>query len=301
MNGFILLRRGLIDHIRAGTLSPEELGIYIHLLFCADFSTGLQKNSAPHIYYSMGQRSTIRCIQRALENLEKLGFIKRFRIPGKKKDYHLLVDKYEVTCGVLTGSRVNAAATTDWCDIQYTLGTDTGTDCGTDPSTECALEQAGSDNNSKKNSQKKSVREVENMSAKAVAPPTAVAMAELSYPTTPQAQSLEFIHWLSNPERPDEDDVVRGANVDKILALEIPDPVKFGNIIVWAYRTSRYKEHLGDIDSFLKLLPKITKSYDKYYDQDEYRGTKLTPEEKINTLEKIEEFAAKLKKRETKS
>ena len=303
MEGHLKLRRGLIDHIRAGKLTNDEIAVYVHLLFCADFSTGLQKNSAPHIYYSMGQRSSLRRIQRALEQLEKLGFIKRFRIPGKKKDYHIIVDKYEVTCGVLNKSRVNAKDTKDWRDIQYFPGTDDGTDAGTDNGTEDALaavpEQAGSDKNSnkkfKKNSTKNSVEE----DCLAIAEAAATAVAELSYPTTPESQSLEYIFWNVNPNRPAEDDEVRSENVDKILTLDVPDPVKLGNMMIWTFRTStRFKEHITDFNSFLKLLPKITKSYDKYYDQDEYHDRKLSPEEKLNNLEKIETAAVKIRKKE---
>jgi hypothetical protein len=91
-----------------------ELGVYLHLLFCADFRTGIHKNSAPHIFYSTGQRYSVRQIQRALEALEKAGFIKRFKVNGRRGDYYILIHKFLVTDGAWKGHYLNTEKTTDW-------------------------------------------------------------------------------------------------------------------------------------------------------------------------------------------
>src|ERR1022692_3116911 len=121
--GFILLRRGLAQHIRRGKLPPNALAVYIHLLFCADFTTGVQQNSAMHIVFAMGNTICERHVRRALAHLEKSGYIKRFMKPGRRGDYPILIDKYEIRThlGTEDGAderieikRLNASATTDW-------------------------------------------------------------------------------------------------------------------------------------------------------------------------------------------
>ncbi len=117
--GHIQLRRGIQDHLRAGKVSLLQLGVYTHLLLCADFKTGMQSNSAIHIHYSTGQQDPIRNIQRALEHLEKEGYIKRFIIKGKKGDYPILIHRYEVTDGALKGQRLDALSTTSPSELVY--------------------------------------------------------------------------------------------------------------------------------------------------------------------------------------
>jgi hypothetical protein len=121
--GFVLLRRGLTKHIRGGKLTPNALAVYVHLLLCADFTTGIQQNSAIHIVFAMGNTISDRHVRRALAHLEKGGYLKRFMIPGKRGDYPILIDKYEIRTRLVSedGSdegieikRLNAAATTDW-------------------------------------------------------------------------------------------------------------------------------------------------------------------------------------------
>lgn len=128
MDGHIQLRRGLIEHLRAGRLNLFQLGVYAHLLFCADFRTGIHLNSAVHVFYSTGQQFSIRHIQRALEALEKAGYIKRFMVKGRKGDYYILIHKYEVTAGALIGKRLNAIDSTDYANPIYFSGADEGAD-----------------------------------------------------------------------------------------------------------------------------------------------------------------------------
>ena len=68
------------------------------LFYSGSYLTRLNIHSltAP-IHYSTGQQDPIRNIQRALEHLEKEGYIKRFIVKGKKSDYPILIHRYEVT------------------------------------------------------------------------------------------------------------------------------------------------------------------------------------------------------------
>lgn len=130
MEGFIKIRRGLREHIRDGRMKANELAVYIHLHLCADFRTGIQKNSAPHIHYGMGQSLSIRQLQRILASLESKGYIKRFRVPGKMGDYYILINKFEVTTGDREGQFLNAKKTTAWREPSYDGGSDDGGDSG---------------------------------------------------------------------------------------------------------------------------------------------------------------------------
>ena len=128
MEGFIKIRRGLREHVRDGKMSLLELGVYLHLQFCADFRTGIQKNSAGHIYYATGQRYSIRQIQRALEALEKKGYIKRFVVDGRRGDYYILIHKFFVTDGAWKDHYLNAQKTMNPDDPVYEASSDDDVD-----------------------------------------------------------------------------------------------------------------------------------------------------------------------------
>lgn len=133
MEGFIQIRRGLRDHIRQGKFSPNALAVYLWLHLCADFRTGMQQNSPHHICFGMGQTISPRQASRALVFLEKAGYIKRFLTKGKRGDYPIGIDKYEVSCGTEDGTeklRLNIARTTDWQNPVYDSGKDDGNDSG---------------------------------------------------------------------------------------------------------------------------------------------------------------------------
>jgi hypothetical protein len=128
----------------------------------------------------------------------------------------------------------------------------------------------------------------------------AKASASVSPPhflTSDESREMEFIHNCLNPSS--QDDFTRTDNMDLLRTIDIPDPVSFANKMVWAYNSNSYgscsKYPLNGLESFLKRLPKISKSYAKYYDQPEYMdGTKELPEEKFPTLEAVAEFTEKI-------
>ncbi len=125
--GFIKIRRGLLKHLELGRLTAHDLGLYLAILLQANYRTGLWVGSAAKLFAIFPKENTLRRTQRSLERIEQIGFIKRFRVPGRKHNYPVLINKFECTKGVLTGYRLNAEVSTDYRHPVYdhvTVGTD---------------------------------------------------------------------------------------------------------------------------------------------------------------------------------
>lgn len=112
--GFIKIRRGLLKHLELGRLTAHDLGLYLAILLQANYRTGLWVGSAAKLFAIFPKENTLRRTQRSLERIEQIGFIKRFRVPGRKHNYPVLINKFECTKGVLTGYRLNAEVSTDY-------------------------------------------------------------------------------------------------------------------------------------------------------------------------------------------
>jgi hypothetical protein len=119
--GFYKRRRGILEHIEAGTIDLLESGIHDYLSLKANLvigspcsiPVGVCFTSAPalHSYY---RRVSERTIQRCLEHLEAIGWLKTWKIPGKRGNYPALLCRASVHD--LSGNeyRINGAKTTDW-------------------------------------------------------------------------------------------------------------------------------------------------------------------------------------------
>lgn len=112
--GFIKIRRGLLKHLELGRLTAHDLGLYLAILLQANYRTGLWVGSAAKLFAIFPKENTLRRTQRSLERIEQIGFIKRFRVPGRRHNYPVLINKFECTKGVLTGYRLNAEVSTDY-------------------------------------------------------------------------------------------------------------------------------------------------------------------------------------------
>lgn len=123
-NGFTIIRRGLLDHLESGSLSLPDLGVYLILHLQCDFRTGIWIGSAEKIRVACPRSTTIRAIQKSISRLRKIGFVKTFSTRGKRGNYPLILDKYVVQSGALTGRRLNASLTTDWRRPVYEAGAD---------------------------------------------------------------------------------------------------------------------------------------------------------------------------------
>ena len=90
------------------------------LFYSGSYLTRLNIHSltAP-IHYSTGQQDPIRNIQRALEHLEKEGYIKRFIVKGKKKRLSDPNSPLRSHRRALKGQRLEALSTTSADDPQY--------------------------------------------------------------------------------------------------------------------------------------------------------------------------------------
>jgi hypothetical protein len=95
-NGFIPLRRGLVDHLKSGQMKGRDLSTYVAIHFFADYETGVAyKLSAPFLAEFLNEKS-VRKVQRSLVRLEQGGYIKRLKPKGGDPWYPIVIDKYLV-------------------------------------------------------------------------------------------------------------------------------------------------------------------------------------------------------------
>jgi len=124
--GFYKRRRGILEHIEAGTIDLLESGIHdflclkANLVIGSDCSipVGFVFTSAPAIRAHC-KRVSERTIQRILEHLEVIGWIKTFRTRNQRGNYLTLICRASVHD--LSGNeyRINGDATTDWRNPKY--------------------------------------------------------------------------------------------------------------------------------------------------------------------------------------
>jgi hypothetical protein len=103
-----------MEHLLRGDISALEFGVYAIIHLQADFSTGIWRGSAPRILNSAPRGADLRKIQRAIEHLTRLGLLKPFTTQGKRGNYPVLINKFTVRSGALTGMRLNAYKSDSW-------------------------------------------------------------------------------------------------------------------------------------------------------------------------------------------
>ena len=111
-SGYVKSRRGILEHLRSGSVTKDEYTIFDILVKIADPGTGIWIGSAKAIAGNFN--FSVRQSRKVLEGLERKGYVKRFTKPGKHTNYPILINKYEVTQGSKQGTRLNAAATIDY-------------------------------------------------------------------------------------------------------------------------------------------------------------------------------------------
>lgn len=117
--GFVQIRCGIEDHLIAGGIGAFEVGVYLVLHLQADFKTGVWTGSAPRLMGTAPRGASLRDMQRALNRLEKIGFIRPFHRHGKRGNYRVLIHKYEPQSGALRGKRLNAVKSESWESAVY--------------------------------------------------------------------------------------------------------------------------------------------------------------------------------------
>ena len=111
---YAIIRSGIVEHLLSSRLSLFDLGIYTVIHLQADFKTGIWRGSAPRILATAPAGTSLRAVQRGLENLAEIRFLRPFRDRGARGNYPCLVDKYDVRIGALKGLRLNAWKSESW-------------------------------------------------------------------------------------------------------------------------------------------------------------------------------------------
>jgi hypothetical protein len=119
MKGFVIIRGGIVDHLLAGNISLFDLGVYLVIQLQADFRTGVWRGSAPRLLATASRGTNLRQVQRALQNLTNQGLLRSFHVRGKRGNFCVLLDRYEIKMGALRGKRLIASKSEDWRNPYY--------------------------------------------------------------------------------------------------------------------------------------------------------------------------------------
>lgn len=107
--GFLRLRNGLREHIRAGAMSPNDFSVYSSLHFFANWKLGIYYGTAGSIaalWTGWERKDRKHGVQESLERLRKRGYIDYPTGNGERGNYPILINKAEPTLGVLRGWRL---------------------------------------------------------------------------------------------------------------------------------------------------------------------------------------------------
>ena len=118
-NSFVKIRTGLEEHLVRGRIGFFELGVYTTLHLQADYRTGIWIGSAPRLLATAPRGTGLRSVQRAIQRLVDIEFIRTFHTPGARGNYHVLIHKYEPTFGAQKGKRLNALQSISWQSPVY--------------------------------------------------------------------------------------------------------------------------------------------------------------------------------------
>jgi hypothetical protein len=117
--GWVQIRRGLLQHLHDGRLTPGEFTAMVLMILLADSDTGIWTGCSEGLSYVSGRQVSAKAAKDALRSLEAKGYILRDRTQGQRGIHPILLDKYLVTTGNLRGKRLTLAATTDCKRPQY--------------------------------------------------------------------------------------------------------------------------------------------------------------------------------------
>jgi hypothetical protein len=108
MDNFTAIRNGILYHALAGKLPPFDFGLYIFLIMRADYLTGVYEGCALTIAYQFGDPSLKEHVQKGLRRLRDKKYINYRNGDGSRGAYSILINKFSVTVGELSGCRLNA-------------------------------------------------------------------------------------------------------------------------------------------------------------------------------------------------
>jgi hypothetical protein len=106
--GFVPIRRGILEHIRSGDLPHKEALAYVIIILEADCETGIWRGSAKALGpYNYSNRAA----RHILHKLHQKGYIKSFCRQGRRGNYIVLVNKFQITRGKWKGKQLDATNT----------------------------------------------------------------------------------------------------------------------------------------------------------------------------------------------
>jgi hypothetical protein len=140
--GFVQIRRGLEQHLISGSIGLFEVGAYLVMHLQADFETGIWTGSAPRLQATAPRGASLRDVQRAIERLSEIKFVRVFHVQGQRGNYRVLIHKYEPQFGALKGKRLNAFASESWCNPVYEVCAEAVTENGAESDAETVAEDA---------------------------------------------------------------------------------------------------------------------------------------------------------------
>lgn len=117
--GWYARRRGILQHLDEGTISLLDLAVHDFLCLIADHRTGVAWVSSEKIFALCPSEINSRTIRRSLAKMEKLGWLKRFRVRGRRGNYPVVIARYFVREVSGNWMSVNVERTTDWRDVKF--------------------------------------------------------------------------------------------------------------------------------------------------------------------------------------
>jgi|GEM_PF-5367180 len=117
--GWYPRRRGILEHLDRGTISLLDLAVHDFLCLIADHATGIAYASSEKIHALCPVEINARAIRRSLAKMERIRWIKRFCVRGRRGNYPILIARYFVRDASGKWLSVNADKTTDFGNIQF--------------------------------------------------------------------------------------------------------------------------------------------------------------------------------------
>jgi hypothetical protein len=96
LNGYVQKRRGVLQHLVDGRMTPNEYFVFDILLILADHNTGCGKINASAIVFWSGGQLGVDGADRALRSLDKKNYIVRETSAGRMGLYPYRIQNYEI-------------------------------------------------------------------------------------------------------------------------------------------------------------------------------------------------------------
>lgn len=125
--GWYARRRGAGEHLASGRISLFDSGVHDFLCMNAQsriepsssVPPGIWIGSARKIWLLTARQDDERAIQRSIQKLERIGWIRRYLAPGHRGDYPILISKFVVTDLSGTQFFINAELSDNWKHPKY--------------------------------------------------------------------------------------------------------------------------------------------------------------------------------------